>query len=101
MKNKYFDIVVKKLSKYRNKLIEIQKVKEIVKNILDTDYSEKKLYKMIYYLKNRNYLESLKKEIFFVKNPEKKYTESWLTEEFYRTILKKHCDDFLKGKRYI
>jgi len=29
------------------------KIKEIIKNILDTEYSEPKTYKMIYYLKNR------------------------------------------------
>ena len=101
MKNKYFDTVVKKILKYKNKIIEIQKIKGIVQDILDTDYSEKKTYKMIYYLKNRWYIESLKKDIFFVKNPEKIYTENQLIDQFYRTILKKHCNDYLKSKWYI
>jgi hypothetical protein len=53
MKNQYFDIVVKKILKYKNKLLEIKKIKGIIKDILDSEYSEQKTYKMIYYLKNR------------------------------------------------
>lgn len=101
MKNQYFDIVVKKIWKHKNKLIEIDKIKEIVRNILDTKYSEQKTYKMIYYLKNRWYIESIKKDVFFVKDQEKKYEEQELVERFYREMLKKHCNKYLKWKRYI
>ncbi|AHB41291.1 hypothetical protein P148_SR1C00001G0498 [candidate division SR1 bacterium RAAC1_SR1_1] len=101
MKNQYFDIVVKKIGKYKNKLLEIEKIKDIIKNILDSEYSEQKTYKMIYYLKNRGYIESLKKDIFFIKSPEKTYQEQELVGKFYREILKKHCNEYLQGKRYI
>ena len=101
MKNKYFDTVVKKMGKYKNKIIDIEKMKEILKNILDTDYSDKKTYKIIYYLKNRGYLTSLKKDLFFVKNPEKEYAEESIIEQFYRDMLKKHGNEFIRGKRYI
>jgi hypothetical protein len=53
MKKSYFDIVVKNLLKHKNKLIDIDKVKDIVSNIMDSDYSENKAYKIIYQLKNR------------------------------------------------
>ncbi len=101
MKNQYFDTVVKKIWKYKNKLLEISKIKEIIKNILDTEYSEQKTYKMIYYLKNRWHIESLKKDMFFVKNPEKTYKEQELIERFYREMLKKHCNEYIQGKWYI
>ncbi len=101
MKNKYFDIVVKKIWKYKNKIIEIKKIKEIIKNILDSEYSEQKTYKIIYYLKNRWYIESLKKDIFFVKDPDKNQKEEDLVEKFYREILKKHCNEYTIWKRYI
>ncbi len=101
MKNQYFNIVVKKILKYKNKLLEIEKIKEIIKNILDTEYSEPKTYKMIYYLKNRWYIESLKKDTFFIKNPEKTYKEQELVENFYWEMLKKHCNNYIKWKRYI
>jgi len=101
MKNQYFDIVVKKILKHKNKILEIDKIKEIIKNILDSEYSEQKTYKMIYYLKNRWYIESLKKDVFFVKNPEKAYQEQELIERFYRDMLKKHCNEYIQWKRYI
>ena len=101
MKNKYFDIIVKNLLKHKNKLIEIEKIKTIWKKVLDSEYSEKKLYKIIYYLKNREYLQSLKKDILIVKDPEKKYTNQQLLETYYRNILKKHCNEFVDWKRYI
>ena len=96
-----FDIVVKRILKHKNKLIWIEKIKEIIQNILDSDYSESKSYKMIYHLKNKWYLITLKKSIFLVKNPEKEYDELQLLEMFYRSIVKKHCKDFVPGKRYI
>ncbi len=101
MKKNNFDIVVEKILKHKNKLIWINKIKEIVEKIMDSDYSESKSYKMIYYLKNKWYLLNLKKSIFFVKNPEKEYKEGQLLDMFYRSIVKKHCNDFIVGKRYI
>lgn len=101
MTNSNFNIVVKRLLKYKNKLIWIDKIKEIIKNILDTDYSESKSYKLIYHLKNKGYILTLKKSIFLVKSPEKKYDENQLLDMFYRSIVKKHCKDFVLWKRYI
>jgi hypothetical protein len=101
MRKSNFDITVKRILKHKNKLIWIDKVKEILKNIMDIDYSENKSYKMIYHLKNKWYLLNLKKSIFLVKNPEKEYEEQQLLEMFYRSIVKKHCKDFVNSKRYI
>lgn len=101
MKNSYFNILVKNILKHKNKLIEISKIKDILKKILDTDYSDQKLYKTIYYLKNREYLLSLKKDILLVKDPDKQYNEDQLLEIYYRNILKKHCNQFIKWNRYI
>lgn len=101
MKKNNFDITVKRILKHKNKLIWIDKVKEIIENIMDTEYSENKSYKMIYHLKNKWYLLNLKKSLFLVKNPEKEYEEQQILEMFYRSIVKKHCKDFTNGKRYI
>lgn len=101
MKKNYFNIVVKNLLKYKNKLIEIEKIKEIISNIMESDYSENKAYKMIYLLKNRWYLVNLKKSIFLAKEPEKQYDENWILESFYRNIVKRHCNDYINKKRYI
>lgn len=101
MKNWYFDIVVKKTLKHKNKIITIDKIKNILSNILDEEYNEKKAYKVIHHMKNRWYLINLKKSIFLVKDPEKEISEETLIENNYRTILKKHCKDFTNNKRYI
>lgn len=53
MKNTYFNTVVKKILKYKNKLTSIETMKLIIQNILDTEYSDQKMYKMVYYLKNK------------------------------------------------
>jgi hypothetical protein len=53
MKNTYFNTVVKKILKYKNKLTSIETMKQIIQNILDTEYSDQKMYKMVYYLKNK------------------------------------------------
>lgn len=101
MKNNNFNIIVKNLLKYKNKLIWIDKIKSLIKELMDTDYTENKAYKIIYQLKNKGYLVNLKKSIFLVKWPEKDYEENQLLDTYYRWITKKHCTDFIAGKRYI
>jgi len=101
MSNRVFDNLVKKLMKYKGKLIDGEKVWVLLKSSLAEDFSIQKMYKMIYYLKIRGYLENLKKNIFFVKDPDHNYSKEEIMDLFYRTIVKKHCTDFLKGNRYI
>jgi len=69
MKNTPFDIIVNYLSKFQGKSIDNEKIKDKLQNILDKEYTESKMYKMIYYLKIRGYLVNLKKNLFFVKSP--------------------------------
>ena len=101
MSNKVFDNLVKKLIKYRGKLVDGEKISLLLKSSLAEDFSLQKMYKIVYYLKIRGYLENLKKNIFFVKDPDHTYTTEEIIDLFYRTIVKKHCTDFLKGNRYI
>jgi len=101
MSNIVFDNLVKRLIKYRGKLIDGEKIWSILKHSLAEDFSLQKTYKIIYYLKIRGYLENIKKNIFFVKDPERIYTKEEIVDLFYRTIVKKHCTDFLKGNWYV
>ena len=101
MSNKVFDNLVKKLIKYTGKLVDGKKIWLLLQSSLAEDFSIQKMYKLIYYLKIRGYLENLKKNIFFVKDPEHIYNKEEIVDLFYRTIVKKHCTDFLKGNRYI
>ena len=101
MKNQYFNILVKKISKYKNKLVHIEDLKKILKNILDEQYKDTKAYKNIYYLKNRWYLISLRKDLFFVKSPQLEIDDDELLQKFYRKILKQSAKDQLSSQRYI
>ncbi len=101
MENTPFDIIVNYLSKFQGKSIDNEKIKDKLQNILDKEYTESKMYKMIYYLKIRGYLVNLKKNLFFVKNPADEPDEETLANKLYWTILNKHCKDFIEGKRYI
>ena len=101
MRNKYFNTVVKKISKHRWKLLDVDKLKKIVSDILDDEYTDQKMYKMIYYLKNRGYLQSLKKNIYFSKDPDSVYLDQQLLEMFYWNVVKKHCKTYLQSDWYI
>lgn len=101
MSNKVFDNLVKRLIKSKGKLIDGEKMAVLLKSCMNEDFSVQKMYKMIYYLKIRGYIENLKKNIFFVKDPERRYSKEEIMDIFYRTIVKKHCANFLKGNRYI
>jgi len=39
--------------------------------------------------------------MFFVKDPDRQYTQDEILQLFYRSMVKKHCSEYLKGHRYI
>jgi hypothetical protein len=82
------NIVVKKLLKKTNKIVSIDELKNIFKD-LDETIDNKRIYKKIYYLKNQGYILSLKKDLFFIKNPEDEITEDSIIEENYWKYLYK------------
>lgn len=89
------------MQKYNNSVIDWEKIKQIISRILGEDFSDHKVYKMVYYLKNRWYLQSLKKNIYFIKNPDNYYSEDWLVDTTYRKLLKIHCQNYLMKDWYI
>lgn len=97
----YFDIIVKYLSKNQGKIISNTSIKNKLKSILDEDYQDSKMYKTVYYLKNRWYLLNLRKNLFYIKNPEDTIEEPEVIEQWYRTILKEHVKESLDNKYYI
>lgn len=101
MRNNPFNTVVNYLSKLQGKILTNEVIKTKLQNILDEEYSEPKMYKIIYYLKLRGHLINLKKNLFLVKKPEDTIDEEKLINKVYRSILNKHCNDFIDGKRYI
>lgn len=83
-------------------MIQNDTIKELLKKHLGSDsYTDAKMYKMIYQLKVRGYLLNLKKNLFYVINPEKTPTLEKVITEVYWELLKKHCEDFIGKRRYI
>jgi len=82
------DNFVKKLLKNKNKILTIEKIKSIYFDI-EGDGNEKKLYKKIYNLKNKWYIISLKKDMFFIKNPDNEIDLDDIIEWNYWKFLKK------------
>lgn len=100
MRNSHLNKVIETLTKRKNKLLYINDLKEILALELANDYSDKKWYKIIYHLKNKGYLVSLKKDIFFITTPGQLVKESEIVEQYYRSILHNHCNTSF-NKRYI
>ena len=64
-------------------------------------YSATKAYKLLYYLKNRWHLISIKKDIFFVKDPEEDTNEEDVIQAYYWSILRTHGNEQFGTKWYI
>jgi len=101
MRNKYFNTIVEKVLKLKWRLVEIEKLKKLVQNVLDSDYSDQKFYKLVYYLKNRWYVYALKKDIYFIKWMDDVYSDQHLLDMFYWMVVKKHCTKYLVSDWYI
>ena len=101
MKNWYFNIVVNKLRNYKWKIITIQKIKNIVHNILDDEYNTSKAYRTIHQLKSKWHIISIKKDILLVKQPDIEYNEDDIVDKYYRSTIKTHCRECAESKRYI
>ena len=81
--------------------MDVDKVKNVVSSVLADEYTDQKLYKMIYYLKNRGYIQALKKDIYFVKAPDSLYSDEQLLEMFYWNVVKHHCKKYLDSDWYL
>ncbi len=101
MQQKYFNNIVKRLLKNKNKIITSEKIKNLVSNILEDEFTPKKSYKILYHLKNKGYLIPLKKDIFFVKLPSQETTQEEIIDKFYRDILRNHCREKLDYAWYV
>lgn len=100
-KNSYLAELVKRLKKRRHKIIYSHELKGIIKKVMKSEYTDKKAYKLMYYLKNKGYILSIKKEIFYVKFAEDHISEDLILEDWYRYILHHHAKSVTDNHRYI
>lgn len=85
----------------KKEIITIDELATLTRRIFDQENSSQKLYKVIYYLKQRGYLLSIKKDLFIIKDPEDTRTEYHFIEEWYWSILAKHCKQLYRSQWYI
>jgi len=83
------NIFVKKLLKNKNKILTISQIKDIYADIYEKT-PDAKLYKLIYQLKNKGYILSLKKDLFYIKKMEDDLTVDEIIEKNYWKYLKKY-----------
>lgn len=87
------NIFVKQILKNKHKILTIDKIKKIYQDVNIEDYSDKKLYKQIYYSKNKWVLISLKKDLFYIKNSHEDIDIDDIINNFYWKLLKKHTKE--------
>lgn len=95
------NILVNKLWKSQWKIIDNTHISDLLGKIVDENFSDAKVYKITHNLKNKGYLISLKKNCFLVTNPNKRLDEDEITLNYYRELLKKHCQTYITGGWYI
>lgn len=92
MKNVHLPQIIKKLKRRSKKIIYIDALKNTIEEVMGEEYLDKRAYKILYYLKKKWLLVSLKKNIFFIKDPEVAMSDDQITEQYYRQLLHKHCN---------
>ncbi len=102
MRSNYFHMIVKKIWKTKKQIITIDELKRYIKSILLDEYSDSRFYKYVYFLKNRGYILSIKKNLFYLKkNPELEENLDDIIDKFYWNILKNHIQDNFGNKYFI
>lgn len=101
MQNIQLKEIIKKISQTKKKLITIDELSTLTNINIDKKQHGQKFYKMIYYLKQRGRLVSIKKDLFVLKHPDDKKNEQDYIEIYYRTLLIKECKQRYKNQRYI
>lgn len=101
MRNSYLQPIADKLQRRSKKIIYVDSLKKLIESVMKEQYSDKKAYKIIYHLKNKGHLVSLKRSIFYIKKPADIYSDDVLIEDRYWTLLHNHCQRSHKKKRYI
>lgn len=101
MKNKYIDTIVLKLTKKRWKISYVDELKQCIREELKETYTEQKAYKVLYYLKRRGFLYTLKKDIYYITSPLDQIDENEIINRRYRDILYTHSTASCGKKRYL
>ncbi len=101
MANQPLETIVKILQKNQNKTVDLSVFEGRLQSAFTEPLSKGKIYKLTHQLKNKWYLMSLRKDVFYVKMPDKSVDAPFLEEKFYWNMLKSHCKLYCNTNRYI
>lgn len=96
-----FDTITKNLQKKQNTIISLKEFREFLWSITSQTLSENRIYKLTHLLKNKSHLLSIKKDLLYVKKADTDVDLELIEEQFYRKLLKDHCDQYCDKNRYI
>ena len=88
------------LQKQKKKIISSDDLKKFIYLTFWESTPISKIYKITFQLRNRWFLFSLRKDLFYITSPEKPITAEEIEEQRYRKLLKDHCNWVCK-QRYI
>ena len=97
---KPIDELIQNLVKQKKKIISLNDLKKLIFSSFWENTPISKIYKITFQLKNRQYLISLRKELFYITNPEHQIKPEEIEEQLYRKLLKEHCN-WVSKKRYV
>ena len=90
------DILLQILRKQKKKIISSDDLKSFIYLSFWEEVSINKIYKITFQLRNRWFLYLLRKDLFYITNPENALNTEEIEEQWYRKILKDHCDNVSK-----
>ena len=92
--------LIQNLQKQKKKIISLNDLKNLIYLTFWETTPINKIYKLTFQLRNRRFLTPLRKELFYITNPEKPIKPEEIEEQQYWKLLKDHCNQNSK-KRYI
>lgn len=84
-----------KINKKKSRILTIEDLKKIGQTIMDEDYADSKLYKLIYHAKLKGHLIAIKKDLFIPISPDNSLSEQQIIDRYYRPLLKKHTKNMV------
>lgn len=97
---KAIENLIQLLQKQKKKIISSDDLKKFIYSSFWESTPTSKIYKITFQLRNRWYIFWLRKDLFYITNPEKPITTEEIEEQRYRKLLKDHCNWICK-QRYI
>lgn len=97
---KPIDELIQNLLKQKKKIISLSDLKKLINISFWENTPISKIYKITFQLKNRQYLISLRKELFYITNPESQIKPEEIEEQLYWKLLKDHCN-WVSKKWYV